>query len=131
MINKCVAFRCKSGYATCTEKVSLFSFPLHKPHLNEHWARLVNNTNWQPSQSSVLCVQHFEEKFIMHGKKSNLKGTINPIPKIHTDEVRKRPSTLPSPVIPRRAPKTGLYQDDPIGSFRDNDTISSFEDLTD
>ena len=131
MVNKCVAFGCKSGYATCTEKVSLFTFPLHKPDLNEHWVRFVNRTNWQPSQSSVLCVKHFEEKFILHGKKSNLKWAINPIPTIHSDEVLKRPSTLPTPVIPRKAPKTRLYREDQIGSFRDNDVISNFEELTD
>ena len=69
MVNKCIAFGCKSGYETCTQKVSLVSFPLHKPDLNEHWVRFVNRTNWQPSQSSGLCVKHFEEKFILHGKK--------------------------------------------------------------
>ena len=37
MDNKCVVLDCKSGYAACTEKLSLFSFPLHKPDLNEHW----------------------------------------------------------------------------------------------
>ena len=131
MVNICVAISCKSGHATCTEKVSLFSFPLHKPDLNEHWVRFVKRTNWQPSQSSILCVQHFEEKFILNGLKSNLKWAINPLPTFHSDEVRKRPSTLPTPVIPRKAPKTRLYREDQIGSFRDNDTISSFEDLTD
>ena len=99
--------------------------------MNDHWVRFVNGTNWQPSQLSILCVKHFEETFILHGKNSKLKWAINPIPTIHSDEVRKRPSTLSTPVIPRKAPKTRLYQEDQIGSFRENDTISSFEDLTD
>ena len=111
--------------------MSLFTLPLHKPDLNEHWVRFVNRTHWQPFQSSVLCVKHFEEKFILHGKKSNLKWAINPIPTIHSDEVLKRPSTLPTPVIQRKAPKTRLYREDQIGSFRDNDIISNFEELTD
>ena len=131
MGNKCVAFGCKSRHATCTEKVSLFTFPLHQPGLNEHWVRFVNRTNWESSQWLVLCVKHFAEKFILHGEKSNLKWAINPIPTIHSDEVLTRASTLPTPVIPRKAPKTRLYREDQIGSFRDNDIISNFEELTD
>ena len=34
-------------------------------------------------------------------------------------------------LIPRKAPKTRLYREDQIGSFRDNDIISNFEELTD
>ena len=41
------------------------------------------------SITSCLCCKHIEEKFILHGKKSNLKLVINPIPTIHSDEVLK------------------------------------------
>ena len=46
---------------------------------------------------------------------------INPIPAIHSDGIRERPST----------PTTRLYQEDQIGTFRDNDIFSNFEELTD
>ena len=129
MVNKCAYVGCNSGYATCTEKRSLFSFPLNKPDLNAQWVRFVNRDEWKPTKSSVLCDLHFEDKFLLHGKKTNLKWAQNPIPTIHSKEILKRPSLVPTTVIPRKAPKLRVYQEDEMETFRDNDIITSYKDL--
>ena len=127
---KCVVFACNSGYATCKEKgITTFLFPLEKPYLLQQWNRFVNRSEWVPSCNSVICIKHFEEKFIIRGKKNNLMWSLNPIPTINTKSALKRPSTLPTPIIPRKAPKLRVFQKDQSGEFSDNCKIDSFEDL--
>ena len=132
MPNKCVVFGCNSGYATCKEKgITTFLFPLEKPYLLQQWNRFVNRSEWVPSCNSVICIKHFEEKFIIRGKKNNLMWSLNPIPTINTEIALKRPSTLPTPIIPRKAPKLRVFQKDQSGEFSDNCKIDSVEDLWD
>ena len=131
MPNKCVVFGCNSGYATCKEKGITFLFPLEKPYLLQQWNRVVNRSEWVASCNSVICIKHFEEKYIIRGKKNNLMFCLNPIPTINTEIALKRPSTLPTPIIPRKAPKLRVFQKDQSGEFSDNCKIDSFEDLCD
>ena len=53
---------------------------------------------------------------------------LNPVPSIHSEEVCKRPSTIPTPVIHRKLPKKRDIIDE-MQDFKENDTISSFEEL--
>lgn len=105
MVNRCVAYGCKSGYDS--EKtdvvndemphISLFHFPFKKTELLNKWVKFVNRRDWKgddwkPSSASVLCEKHFKEEYISRGKKCNLKWKCNPIPTIHSVESLKRPS---------------------------------------
>ena len=56
--------------------------------------------------------------------------SLNPIPTINTEIALKQPSTLPTPIIRRKAPKLRVFQKDQSGGeFSDNCKIDSFEDL--
>ena len=122
MPNKCCIFGCNTCYETCKEKdISAFSFPsLEKePVLAEQRKRFVNRSDWSPCQNSVVCEKHFDPKFIIRGKertrlKQKLKSCTN---YIYTGEALKRPSTLPTPMIPRKAPKLRVYQEDQFSDF--------------
>ena len=72
MVNKGVAFGCSSGYDTNSEKVSTLSFSLGKFDLIEKWIKFVNRNNWFPMKNSVLCIKHFEDKYILKGKRNKL-----------------------------------------------------------
>ena len=89
MVNKCVAFGCSSGYHANREKVSTFSFPLGKSNLLEKWMKFVNCNEWFPMKNSVLCIKHFDEKFILGGKRNKLNWDLHPIPTIHSEKNKK------------------------------------------
>ena len=54
---------------------------------------------------------------------------LNPLPSIHSEEVYKRPSTNPTPVIHRKLPKKRDFSIDEMQDFKENDNISTFEEL--
>ena len=60
-----------SHYATCKETPS-FSF-----YEDENlWSRriyFVNQKDWRPRKYSVICINHFEKRFIKYGKKCYVK----------------------------------------------------------
>ena len=140
MVNKCVAYGCKTGYdSEKTEdgnvendkipRIATFHFPFKKPELLNKWIRFVNRRDWVPTSAAVLCEKHFKEEYISRGKKSNLKWKCNPTPTIHSVESLKRPSSLPTPVVPRKLPKV-REENDEMKPFLQSDTISDFSILT-
>ena len=129
MVNKCVVCGCKSGYKTCDAKVSHFEFPFKRPQLLEKWIKFVNRRDWKPTKNSVICIKHFKEEFICHGKKNTLRRESQLIPTIHTDEALKRHSVVQTPAMPRKAPKIRTYQNDETEEFATKDAIKRFEDL--
>ena len=101
MVNTCAAVACRSGYLSNSAdgKVHSFPFPLKKPELVVHWEKFVNRRDWKPSQNSVLCEKHFDEKYIERfTKKCHLKWKMNPVPTIHDKELLQRSSSLPTPI---------------------------------
>ena len=80
------------------------------------WERYVNRRDWKPtSANSVLCELHFEEKY---GVRS-----------VTLMETLRKPSSLPTPEIFRKAPKERLYQDDHLETFLHIDLIDNFNVL--
>ena len=133
MVNKCVVYGCKSGYVSekSDNPVSTFRFPLDKPDLLQKWHQFVNRSNWSATKNSVICIKHFDEKFLLRGdKRTKLNWKLSPIPSIHTDEALKRPSTSRNPSVPRKAPKLRVFQEDELALFNKTDLITSFDDLT-
>ena len=153
MPNRCVAVGCQAGYTeknseiadACEgsssqeldfkENVPSFHFPSEETHseLRKERVKFVNrpSSNWKPSKSSVICIKHFEERFIINGKRRKTLNKLNPVPSIHSEEVCKRPSTIPTPVIHRKLPKKRDFSIDEMQDFNENETIFSFEELND
>ena len=69
MVNKCVAYGCKLGMKAQAK---------------------TNRPDWTPSSNSVLCQNHFEDKFIIRRKRNKLRWDLNPVPTIHSNESLKR-----------------------------------------
>ena len=76
MVNKCVAFGCKTGYASekvadCSVEndqknhVATFHFPFKNPELADKWVKFINRRDWIPSSTAVLCEKHFEENLFL------------------------------------------------------------------
>ena len=78
-----MAFGCSSGYDTNGEKVSTFSFPLGQSNLIEKQIKFVNRNNWFPTKNSVLSIKHFEDKYILKGKRNKLNWNLQPIMHSH------------------------------------------------
>ena len=70
MVNKCVATNCSTGYKTGQKKAS---FHFHEDQeLKRKWIYFVNRKGWLSNAHSVMCIDHFEGKFIKRGKKYQL-----------------------------------------------------------
>ena len=129
MVNKCVAFCCSSGYDAKSEKVSTFSFFLGKPDLIEKWIKFVNRNNWFPTKNSVLCIKHFEDKYILKGKRNKLNRNSQPIPTIHSVKIIK-PSLLPTQTDFSKSRKQRWIAKDELQNFLSTDTIADFTQMT-
>ena len=90
----------------------------------------MNRANWEPKPSSVICFKHFENKYVISGKRKTLNWKMNPIPTLHTEKACKRPSMLTTPKEPRRPPKQRCFQTDEMKTFLVNDGIEKIELLT-
>lgn len=85
MPDKCCVVGCRTNYAGGPKK-SVFYFP-NEEDLRKRWIRFVNRSNWTPSKHSVICVAHFEAKFVLpHEKKALLKWDLQPVPSIYITE---------------------------------------------
>ena len=66
MINECVVKVYSTGYLTGETKSSfIFS---KKLIFKTRWIYFVNREDWSTSKNPVMCVDHFEPKFIKQGK---------------------------------------------------------------
>ena len=74
MVNKCVVYGCNFGYITDTDTniVPSIRFLFKKADLLKKWCKFVNRFNWTPSTNSVICVNHFDEKYVINGKRKIL-----------------------------------------------------------
>jgi len=127
MVNKCVVTNCKSGYNT-GEKKLCFHFPEDK-ELREKWVYFVNRKGWEPTKNSVICIGHFEKKYVKEGKRWKLKWELHPVPNIHTDKI-SQPSILRTPVPARRSPrKRKLNNLDELTIFQQRDKVTDLNSL--
>jgi len=67
-----------SGHTSCYNRhvcVCVYSFPHSKPKLLQTWIKNVQKKNWYPSQSSLLCSDHFLPKMLNRtGQKVQLRS---------------------------------------------------------
>ena len=121
MVNKCVVTNSKTGYDNGPRK-SPFFFP-RDADLCERWIYFVNRQNWKPTKFSVICVDHFDPKYIKQGKKCKLLWDLSPLPTIQTDIVSAR-SILRTPAFPRKLPTARCHGKNELAEFQAADKIS-------
>ena len=130
MVNKCVIYGCKSEYKSNVNSVPSFHFPLQKVDLLAKWTKFVNHLDWSLISNSVICANHFDQKFILNGKRKKLNWKLNPVPTIYPESVLSKPSSLPTLTGFRKSPKPRIYQPDQVNSFVEKDKIHNIEDIT-
>ena len=100
------------------------------PDLREKWITFVSQLNFELSQNTRLCMEHFEEKYIKYeAVRNHLKWNMMPIPTIHTNDEHDlpiSPSSLSVPKTPRNGPRKGLFQEDQMYDFIVRDQIKDF-----
>ena len=80
MVFKCCVVNCRSNYAG-KEKTTVFLFP-KKEHLRKIWITFVKRKDWEPSNSSYICIKHFENQKGEDNKRFRLTKTLKPVPPI-------------------------------------------------
>ena len=137
MVNKCAAIGSATGSRNeknSQKNISTFHFNKKKPQLFDIWVKFVNRREWRPTRFSVLCEKHFKEDFIIRakgpGQSRRLKWTSNPIPLIHSEKARRRPSVLPTqcPKL-RNPPIVCNIQSDQLQELLKSDVIHDFNDI--
>lgn len=79
------------------------------------WVAFVGERNWAPSKETVICFEHFEEKYIICGKRWTLNGSLSPVPTKFPLKTLKRKTTNNSGSGPnsyRVKDKKGINFDD-------------------
>ena len=66
MVNKFCLVGCRSNYKR-EEIVAAFSFPSDEDTKNR-WIKFVIRKDCQPTPSAVICIKHFEGKFLKKGE---------------------------------------------------------------
>ena len=128
MINKCVVGNGYTGHLTDLRKAS-FSFP-EDPDLRKRWIYFVNRKDWQPAKHSVICIDHFDEKYIKVGKqRTKLLWNIFPVPTKQVDVV-SAPSLLRAPVPPRPPPTKRYFGRNDMPDFLLTDKIKDLNCFT-
>ena len=136
---KCCIVGCKSNYDTVDEKTSTFGFPdeVKEHDRRERWIKFVNRKNFVPNENTKICERHFELVYVKKGIGENgrtrLIKTKKPVPTILDPDVKASPvvSHMKAPsAIPRKSPRKRIFQEDEYEKFVKQDTISSFDDMT-
>ena len=95
---KCSVVNCRSGYSYGPSKV-MFAFP-KQDELRQKWVKFLNREAFTVTQSSRICIEHFEEKYIItHAFKTRLNMKLNPIPTICPSSIPKSQQAFISPLI--------------------------------
>ena len=135
MVFKCCVVICRSNYAG-EEKTTVFSFRKEE-HLGKIWIKFVIRKDWETTNSSYVCIKHFEDKYYQKGegnKRFRLIKTLKPVPTIfdpsNPNFRNSSACQITSPVsIPRKSPRKHLYQEDQYQSFLADDVIKNFSDI--
>ena len=128
MVNKCCVVGCRSNYKG-EEIVPVFSFPSDED-IKNRWIKFVNRKDWQPTSSAVICIKHFEGKFLKkgeHKKRFRLIKTLKSIPTIYLASTKT--SSTYKVCLPRKFPKKRVFQDQ-YDKFKRNNNIISLESIT-
>ncbi|XP_061567725.1 uncharacterized protein zgc:153292 [Cololabis saira] len=111
---KC-AYNCENS---SDPDVKFFKFPLYNPRKLKKWLTNMKWMDWTPNRFSVLCINHFEERYIDRtGKSVTLRedaiptifsSTDNPQKKGSVNQRRKRKKPLGAKVSPSVTAKSSV-----------------------
>ena len=128
MVNKCVVTNCFTGHLKGPKK-TCFSFP-DDADLRKRWIYFVNRKDWKPSKHSVICIDHFEEKYVKVGKqRCKLLWSLLPVPTIQVD-TESSASLLRVPMAPRPPPTVRYFGRNDMPGFLLEDRIKDLDSLT-
>ena len=129
MVDKCCVVGCRSNYKG-EETVPVFSFPSDED-IKNRWIKFVNRKDLQPISSPVICIRHFEGKFLNkgeHEKRFILIKTLKTIPTIYPASTKTFFTYKVS--LPRKSPKKRVFQEDQYDGFKKNNNIIDLEGIT-
>ena len=123
---KCAVVCYKTGYSSGPRR-ALFQFP-EKDTLRAKWVEFVNRKDFVVTESSRICIDHFESTYLSLGKeRARLNYSLNPIPTIHPTSIAK--SQLVIPIRARKSPKLRVFQKDELSLFKDKYTVINKENV--
>ena len=77
MPNKCSVTGCYTNFNEGPKK-TVFKFP-GDPVLSQKWLEFLNRRDYEITKYSVICIDHFEERFIIqHETRAALNYSMNP-----------------------------------------------------
>ena len=92
---KCAVVGCKTGYSSGPQR-ALFQFP-EKDTLRAKWVEFVDRKDFVVTESSRICIDHFESTYLSLGKeRARHNYSLNPIPTIHPTSIAKANQLFPS-----------------------------------
>lgn len=142
MPSSCCVPGCSSNYGS-SNSGTVFKFPADTVR-REKWLKAIHRSNFTPSKASVVCVHHFEDRFIVREdsvkrpdgtvltvQRERVKLANDAIPTIFKNQpsyftktlppIRKDPSTRQEEITKRKEEKELQTQS--------SDTINSVEDI--
>ena len=126
MPNKWSVTGCNTNHQDGPQK-HVFKFP-DDPDLSKKWGKFLNRPDFRMSLHSVICMNHFEEKFIdQHfSQKTLLNYSMNHIPIIRPSFIHLSLATVPSEC--RKPPTIGSFHTKT--SIRPQVTIPVFAEIS-
>ena len=104
----------------------VFQFPRNSA-LRLKWIEFLNRQFFTVTNSSRVCIDHFDQKNIIKvSKRPRLNYSLNPIPTILPNCIPKSQAVVPKPI--RKLPKVRILQPDQLEAYK---TKFSFHNLTD
>ena len=89
----------------------------------------MNHKDWKHSKYSVICADHFEEKFIKYGKKCKLRWELHPVPTINSN-LNDKTSLLKTPTISWLSPTKRYFNKDELEDYEKHDTVVDLDSFT-
>ena len=116
---KCAVVGCKTGYSSGPRR-ALFKIP-EKGTLRAKWVEFVNRKDFVVTESSRICIDHFESILTFLLVKKELDLTIS------STLFQKSQSVIPIRV--RESPKLRVLQKDELSLFKDKYTVIDKENV--
>ena len=116
------------------EKTSAFSFPKEE-HLRKIWIKFVNRKDWEPNNSSYVCIKHSEDKYyqkVEFSKRFRLIKTLKLVAAIFDPCNPSNSSTCQvtsSVFTPKKPPRKCVYQEDQYQRFLANYVIKTVSNI--
>ena len=104
---------------------------ISRPKWIRLWVRFCNRKDeLKITNNSGICEKHFGDGLMKDGCRKTLRWELNPAPTKYSADIDVAPSVLPTP-LSQRKPPTDRSSPDELKTFRQEDEIKSFVDISD